>query len=100
MQTFPEWSRWIRTLFDERKYKIFITGSTSDLTLDKLPSELRGRAVNTLVLPFSFKEYLRSKKITPEEYMKAEEISKVVGALSEFFEFGGYPEITKNKNPF
>ncbi len=98
VQTFPEWSRWIRTLFDEQKYKIFITGSTSDLTLDKLPSELRGRAVNTLVLPFSFKEYLRSEKITPKEYMKSEEISKVVAALNEFLEFGGYPEITKNKD--
>ncbi len=99
VQTFPEWSRWIRTLFDERRYKIFITGSTQDLSLDKLPSELRGRATNTLVLPFSFREYLRSKKIMPEEYMKTDEISKVVGALSEFLEFGGYPEIAKSEDP-
>ena len=99
VQTFPEWSRWLRTLFDERRYKIFITGSTSDLSLDKLPSELRGRAVNTLVLPFSFREYLRIKRITPEEYMKTDETSKVVGALSEFLDFGGYPEIAKSEDP-
>ena len=99
VQTFPEWSRWLRTLFDQRKYKIFITGSTSDLSSDKLPSELRGRAVNTLVLPFSFIEYLRSKKITPEEFMKADETGRVVGALSEFLDFGGYPEIVKSENP-
>ena len=99
VQTFPEWSRWLRTLFDQRRYKIFITGSTSDLSLDKLPSELRGRAVNTLVLPFSFREYLRSKKITPEEYMKIDATSKVVGALAEFLDFGGYPEIAKNEDP-
>ena len=99
VQTFPEWSRWIRTLFDERRYKIFITGSTQDLSLDKLPSELRGRATNTLVLPFSFREYLRAKKITPEEYMKTDQTSKVVGALSEFLEFGGYPEIAKSEDP-
>ena len=99
VQTFPEWSRWLRTLFDERRYKIFITGSTSDLSLDKLPSELRGRAVNTMVLPFSFREYLRIKRITPEEYMKTDETSKVVGALSEFLDFGGYPEIAKSEDP-
>lgn len=99
VQTFPEWSRWLRTLFDQRRYKIFITGSTSDLSLDKLPSELRGRAVNTLVLPFSFREHLRSKRITPEEYMKSEETSKVVGALSAFLDFGGYPEIVKRDDP-
>jgi predicted AAA+ superfamily ATPase len=98
-QTFPEWSRWLRTLFDQRRYKIFITGSTSDLTLDKLPSELRGRAVNTLVLPFSFSEYLRTKKITSEEYMKADETSKIITAFSDFLDFGGYPEIVKNEDP-
>jgi predicted AAA+ superfamily ATPase len=98
VQTFPEWSRWLRTLCDQRKYKIFITGSTSDLTLDRLPSELRGRAINTLVLPFSFTEYLRLKRIATEEYMKADETGKVVGAFSEFLDFGGYPEIAKSDN--
>lgn len=98
-QTLPEWSRWLRTLFDQRRYKIFVTGSTSDLSSDKLPSELRGRAVNTLILPFSFREYLRSKRITPEEYMKADETGRVVEALSEFLNFGGYPEIVKSEDP-
>jgi uncharacterized protein len=95
VQTFPEWSRWVRTLFDQRKYKIFITGSTSDLSLNNLPSELRGRAVNTIVLPFSFKEYLNVKRVVPAEYMKANEVSRVVVALSDFLDFGGYPEIVK-----
>ena len=99
VQTFPEWSRWVRTLFDRRRYRIFITGSTSELSLDKLPSELRGRAVNTLVLPFSFREYLRTKRIAVEEYMKPDETARVVVALSEYLEFGGYPEIVKSEGP-
>lgn len=99
VQTFPEWSRWIRTLFDRRRYRIFITGSTSELSLDKLPSELRGRAVNTLVLPFSFKEYLRVKGLSVEEYMRPDKTAGVVSALSEYLEFGGYPEIVKSEDP-
>jgi hypothetical protein len=99
VQNFPQWSRWVRTLFDERRYKIFISGSTSDLSLDKLPSELRGRAINTLVLPFSFREYLRAKKITFEEYMKTDVIGRVVEGLSEFLDFGGYPEVVKSQDP-
>lgn len=95
VQSFPQWSRWLRTLFDQRKYKIFVTGSTSDLCLGNLPSELRGRAVNTMVLPFSFKEFLRAKRIMTAEYMKANEVSRVVMGLSEFLDFGGYPEIVK-----
>ncbi|XES76314.1 MAG: ATP-binding protein [Candidatus Bathyarchaeia archaeon] len=99
VQTFPEWSRWLRTLFDEHRYKIFVTGSTSDLSLDKIPSELRGRSNNTLVLPFSFKECLRAKEITFEKYMQAEDTGKVIGAFSEFLDFGGYPEVIKTENP-
>ena len=97
-QTFPEWSRWLRTLFDQRKYKMFITGSTSDLSLDNLPSELRGRAVNTLVLPFSFKEYLNAKNVITAEYLNANEAGKVIDALSDFLDFGGYPEIVKSED--
>lgn len=96
VQTFPEWSRWVRTLFDRRRYRIFITGSTSDLSLDKLPSELRGRAINTLVLPFSFMEYLKTKSVAVEDYMKPDETARVLMALSEYLEFGGYPEIVKS----
>ena len=98
-QTFPECSRWLRTLFDQRKYKMFITGSTSDLSLDNLPSVLRGRAVNTMVLPFSFKEYLRARGIITAEYMNVNMVSRVVEALSEFLDFGGYPEIVKSEDP-
>ena len=99
VQTFPEWSRWVRTLYDRRRYRIFITGSTSELSLDKLPSELRGRAINTLVLPFSFREYLRVKELSVEEYMKPDKRAEVTDALSEYLEFGGYPEIVKNSDP-
>jgi hypothetical protein len=99
VQTFPEWSRWVRTLYDRRKYRIFITGSTSELSLDKLPSELRGRAINTLVLPFSFREYLQVKELSVEKYMKPDRIAEVTDALSEYLEFGGYPEIVKNSDP-
>ena len=99
VQTFPEWSRWVRTLFDRRRYRVFITGSTSELSLDKLPSELRGRAINTLVLPFSFREILRVKKLSAEEYMKPDKIAGVTDALAEYLEFGGYPEIVKNSDP-
>lgn len=99
VQTFPNWSRWVRTLFDERKYKIFISGSTSDLSLDRLPSELRGRAINTLVLPFSFNEYLKAKKIEADKYPSSEVAGKIVEGFSDYLDFGGYPEVVKSQDP-
>jgi predicted AAA+ superfamily ATPase len=99
VQAFPEWSRWLRTLFDQRRYEIFVTGSTSDLSLNKMPSELRGRAINTLVMPFSFAECLRLRGIEPDTYLKPAETGSVLNALSEFLDFGGYPEIVKCEDP-
>ncbi len=98
VQTFPEWQRWLRTLFDQHKYSIVVSGSTSELSLDKLHSELRGRVINTLVLPFSFREYLNAKGVQAPEYQKIEESAKLSVMLADFLEFGGYPEIVKSED--
>ena len=91
VQNFPSWGRWMRTLFDQHLYKITVSGSTSDLSTDKLPSELRGRVINTLVLPFSFKEFCAAKKLDYGKYMQARTAGTLVSGFEEFLEFGGYP---------
>jgi predicted AAA+ superfamily ATPase len=94
VQNLPSWQRWIRTLYDQHRYSIVISGSTSDLTTDKLSSALRGRALNLLILPFSFKEFCRIKGIKTSAYAPRE-ISVLTAALTEFLEFGGYPDVIK-----
>ena len=96
VQNFPEWQRWLRTLLDQHHYKIFVSGSTSDLSLDRLHSELRGRAMNTLVLPFSFREYVTARGSEYKEYMKSKDTAKFTAMLREFVEWGGYPEVVKS----
>ncbi len=95
VQSFPEWSRWLRTIFDENKYNIFVSGSTSELESDELSSVLRGRVLETLVLPFSFDEYCTAKGVVRREYMDPKSKSALIGALSDFLDFGGYPEVVK-----
>ncbi len=91
VQNFPSWGRWLRTLFDQHLYRIVVSGSTSDLSTDKLPSELRGRSINTLVLPYSFKEFCNAKKLDHEKYMSARSTGLLVSGFEEFLKFGGYP---------
>ncbi|MGC8496272.1 MAG: ATP-binding protein, partial [Candidatus Micrarchaeia archaeon] len=98
VQSFPEWSRWLRTLFDENKYNIFVSGSTSELTSDALPSELRGRSLETIVLPFSFKEYCTAKGLVYKKFMNTEQKGAIIKALSEYIDFGGYPEVVKESD--
>lgn len=91
IQNFPSWGRWLRTLFDENRYRLIISGSTSELSTDNLPNELRGRAINVLVLPFSFAEYCAFKGIEYQKYMDPASSGYLLHSFQEFIDFGGYP---------
>ncbi|ASI13921.1 AAA+ superfamily ATPase [Candidatus Mancarchaeum acidiphilum] len=96
IQNFPYWSKWVRTLFDENYYNLIISGSTSELSGEQLPIQLRGRSIETLVLPFSFKEYCKAKHINYEKYMNFEDTASILNAFSDFMLYGGYPEVVKS----
>ena len=98
VQNFPNWSKWMRTLFDENLYNLSVSGSTSELSQDQLPIELRGRSIETLVLPFSFKEYCKAKKIAYEKYLDFEKNALILNAFSDFMKYGGYPEVVKSED--
>jgi predicted AAA+ superfamily ATPase len=98
VQNFPEWPRWLRTLFDENRYNIFVSGSTSELEEGRLPSELRGRALETRVLPFSFKEYCEANGTEYSKYMNPDKRVALIKALSDFLDYGGYPEVIKERD--
>ena len=93
VQSLPSWPRWVRTLYDSGTYRIVVTGSTSELSTVKLPSAFRGRALNTLVLPFSFQEFLRSKGSDYSRYMPPGKTGEIASLADEFIEYGGYPAV-------
>jgi predicted AAA+ superfamily ATPase len=66
IQNIPDWSKLLRT-FHNQRYKIIVTGSSSKLLLTEISTELRGRYTHTLILPFSFGEYLTHQEIVPQE---------------------------------
>ena len=41
--------------------EIFLSGSSARLLSREVATQMRGRAMETLVLPFSFREYLRTR---------------------------------------
>jgi predicted AAA+ superfamily ATPase len=93
VQSFPSWDRWLRTLHDSGKYRIMVAGSTSELSTDRLPSTLRGRALNSMVLPFSFGEFLRARRVEREETVVPERVGTMASLADEYVEYGGYPAV-------
>ena len=93
VQSFPSWARWLRTIHDSGRYKIMVKGSTSELSTDRLPSVLRGRALNSLVLPFSFPEFLRARGVGREGTMAPGGAGEVASLADEYIGYGGYPAV-------
>jgi len=45
-----------------RSYKVYATGSSSKILKKEFSSALRGKNITYLLLPFSFREFLKAKK--------------------------------------
>ena len=94
-QNTVSWERGVRTLFDARKFKIFLTGSSSKLLSSEIATQLRGRSISHLLLPYSFREFLASQSAAVPELMGSSDAAKIKNHLNQWLEFGGYPEVVK-----
>ena len=93
IQVIENWEIFIRDILDRRKAYVFISGSSSKLLSREIATSLRGRTLDYLMLPFSFKEFLRLKNINYQKYLSSEEKANLLNALWKYFSWGGYPEI-------
>ncbi|MCB9645396.1 MAG: ATP-binding protein [Deltaproteobacteria bacterium] len=58
----PGWERFVRRLLDEGRVQVLVTGSSSKLLSTEIATGLRGGALATEILPFSFGEVLLHAK--------------------------------------
>lgn len=96
IQNIPNWSKWLRRVYDKEKINFFVTGSSSKMSSKEIPTELRGRCLVVEVFPLSFREFLRFKQI--EIDLKAllyseSQRAEIMRALSEYLYLGGMPEV-------
>ena len=56
------WEKWVNNLYSQG-VKVFATGSNSNLLSSEISTYLTGRNKVIKLFPFSFREYLRFKKI-------------------------------------
>jgi len=91
----PNWSKWLRRVYDTEEIRFFVTGSSSKLSSKEIPTELRGRFLELTVLPLSFMEFLRFKNISSAKKTEysTEEIAEMQRLLMEYLKYGGLPEV-------
>jgi|SRR3989344_1120450 len=87
------WENFIISLLNEH-YKVYITGSNSRLLSKEIATSLRGKALSYLMLPLSFKEYLKLKNIEIEKNLEyGNKVFEVKKHFNIFMKEGGFAEI-------
>jgi len=95
IQVIPGWEQFSRRLLDSETVDLFVSGSSARMLSRDIASSMRGRAMETIVFPFSFRESLRhagQEPQKPPEHLTKAERSLLHKQLLSYLEQGGFPE--------
>ena len=93
VQYVPGWEGLVRRLMDTGGMEVFVTGSSARLLSREVATSLRGRALEVLVHPFSFREALRHAGNEPPAHVGVEQRPPALDQrLRRYLVEGGFPE--------
>lgn len=95
VQTVPGWEGLVRRLMDAGGLECFVSGSSAKLLSREVATSLRGRAMEVLVHPFSFREALRHAGAEPDgplDRLTATDRAALDQRLRRYLDEGGFPE--------
>lgn len=101
IQVVTGWETFVRRIMDSEQIDLFISGSSARLLSREVATAMRGRAMEVLVHPFSFREALRHRQLEPNRPLIAlpkAERSILDKELRNYLHQGGYPE-AQGTNP-
>ncbi len=99
IQLVGNWEKLVRTLYEQGKYNIFLSGSNSKLLSGELSSSLAGRSLTLEIMPFRFIEYVAHEHLEFAYYSHKNELDQAFmtylrrGGISEQF---GLPDNLAN----
>jgi len=95
IQLVPGWERFVRRVMDSEQAEFVVSGSSARMLSREVHTSLRGRGMETVIRPFSFREFLRHRGEEPAKPARrwtAAERSLVEKRFREFLVEGGFPE--------
>lgn len=101
IQNIKGWEKFCRRAVEKENTTIFVAGSSSKIMPLEIHTSLRGRAWSIEVMPFSFREYLKTKNITiSKNLIYGPEKVLIKNHFRNYLRWGGFPEIVFSKNEF
>jgi predicted AAA+ superfamily ATPase len=95
IQLVEGWERFVRRVVDSEKVEIVVSGSSARMLSREVHTSLRGRGIETIIRPFSFREFLRHRSEEPEtaaEHVTSTQRSFLEKRFREYLVEGGFPE--------
>jgi predicted AAA+ superfamily ATPase len=95
IQIVPRWETFVRRLLDTEAVELFLSGSSAKLLSREIATSMRGRAMEVLLHPFSFREFLRHRGVEPtkpQAHLTKAARSTVAHYFNDYLMLGGFPE--------
>ncbi|MGQ4891583.1 MAG: ATP-binding protein [Candidatus Njordarchaeia archaeon] len=87
------WEKGVYTLYEKKRYNIYVTGSSSKLLAYELASKLRGRTIPVNIYPFSMGEILKINNIDKVDPLNQYQVNKVMNILRTRLFDGFFPDV-------
>ena len=95
IQLVPGWERFVRRVLDTERVELVVSGSSARMLSREVHTSLRGRGFETIIRPFSFREFLRHRDEEPvgvPQRWTADQRSLIEKRFGEYLQAGGIPE--------
>lgn len=100
IQLVPGWERFARRMLDSENVELFLSGSSARMLSREVATSMRGRAMETVITPFSFREFLQGGQVKGRQVdvgsagrlVSATERSALRAGFDTYLEVGGFPE--------
>jgi uncharacterized protein len=95
VQVVAGWELLVRRLLDAHDTEVFVSGSSARLLSSEVHTSLRGRSMEVVVHPFSFREALRHAGKEPERewaHLNPSERAALDSAVRRYLDARGFPE--------
>lgn len=95
VQLVKGWERFVRRVLDTERVEIIVSGSSAKMLSREVHTSLRGRGMETVIRPFSFREFMRYRSTEPTRHVReftAVDRSLIEKEFREYLTAGGFPE--------
>jgi predicted AAA+ superfamily ATPase len=96
IQNLPSWDVWVGKLY-RRGVNLVVTGSNANLLSNEMATVLTGRYLQISIFPFGFKEVVKYGRSEVRLDTPTEKAG-LLQQMSDFLQFGGYPETVLSRN--